>query len=90
MSKFNSGNNPGHRFAAGRSSNPLGRPRSISRLRRDVARELVQHGAALTAMAVQRAIAGDAGCLAACVSLLGTAMVDPEARKQAGYGDAAN
>ena len=73
MAKFTSDNNPGKPFPAGRSGNLRGRPRTLTRVRQDVARELVQHGATLTRLAVQRALAGDAGCLAACVNLLGSA-----------------
>ncbi len=71
MAQFTSDNNPGLRFAAGRSGNPKGRPRSAARVRRDVAAALVPHSATLTRLAVQRALAGDAGCLAACIGLLG-------------------
>lgn len=85
MAKFDANNNPGLRFPADRSGNPSGRPRTVDRMRRDVARELVQHGATLTRMAVQRAIAGDAHCLAACVSLLGT-VAEPK-RKPTADGD---
>lgn len=70
MSKFESGNNPGLKFPPRRSANPGGRPPSIDRVRRDVARELVNHGGMLTKLAVQRALAGDAQCLAACMTLL--------------------
>ena len=62
MAQFTSDNNPGLRFAAGRSGNPKGRPRSAARVRRDVAAALVPHSATLTRLAVQRALAGDAGC----------------------------
>ncbi|MBY0411505.1 MAG: hypothetical protein K2Q97_15605 [Burkholderiaceae bacterium] len=71
MAQFTSENNPGVRFGAGRSGNPRGRPRTAARIRRDVAAALVPHGAALTRAAVQRALTGDAGCLAACINLLG-------------------
>jgi hypothetical protein len=70
MAKFDSENNPGMRFPPGRSGNPVGRPRSVDKLRREVAGELVRHAPALTRMAVQKALAGDAGCLAACLQLL--------------------
>jgi hypothetical protein len=70
MAQFTSENNPGLRFVAGRSGNPRGRPRTAARIRRDVSAALVPHGAALARMAVQKALAGDAGCLAACVNLL--------------------
>lgn len=83
MAKFSS-ENPGLRFPEGRSANPVGRPRTVDRLRKDVARELVQHGATLTRMAVQRAIAGDAACLAACVTLIGTTVVEHPKREPAG------
>ncbi len=83
MAKFSS-ENPGLRFPEGRSANPVGRPRTVDRLRKDVARELVQHGATLTRMAVQRAIAGDAACLAACVTLIGTTVVEQPKREPAG------
>ncbi|MCD9228935.1 hypothetical protein ACPPTR_10505 [Ralstonia pseudosolanacearum] len=82
MAKFSS-ENPGLRFPEGRSANPVGRPRTVDRLRKDVARELVQHGATLTRMAVQRAIAGDAACLAACVTLIGTTVVEQPKREPA-------
>ncbi|MGA3887662.1 DUF5681 domain-containing protein [Ralstonia nicotianae] len=84
MAKFTSDDNPGLRFPAGRSANPAGRPRTVDRLRKDVARELVQHGATLTRLAVQRAIAGDAACLAACVTLIGTTVVEPKHKPSAG------
>ncbi|MGV1046350.1 hypothetical protein [Limnohabitans sp.] len=71
MAQFTSENNPGLRFDAGRSGNLRGRPRTVARIRRDVAAALMPHGATLTRLAVQRALAGDAGCLAACVNLLG-------------------
>ncbi|MDO3527534.1 DUF5681 domain-containing protein [Ralstonia pseudosolanacearum] len=77
MAKFSS-ETPGLRFPKGRSANPVGRPRTVDRLRKDVARELAQHGATLTRMAVQRAIAGDAACLAACVTLIGTTVEQPK------------
>ncbi|WP_425952881.1 hypothetical protein [Ralstonia pseudosolanacearum] len=83
MAKFSS-ENPGLRFPEGRSANPVGRPRTVDRLRKDVARELVQHGATLTRLAVQRAIAGDAACLAACVSLIGTTVVEQPKSEPAG------
>ncbi|MDO3518142.1 hypothetical protein [Ralstonia pseudosolanacearum] len=82
MAKFSS-ENPGLRFPEGRSANPVGRPRTVDRLRKDVARELVQHGATLTRLAVQRAIAGDAACLAACVTLIGTTVVEPKRKSPA-------
>ncbi|CAB5280143.1 hypothetical protein IST455A_01002 [Burkholderia multivorans] len=72
MPKFESTNNPGLRFAAGRVGNPRGRPKSADALRRDVARELVRNGGALTRMAIERALKGDAACLAACLSMLNT------------------
>jgi hypothetical protein len=75
MPKFDSAN-PGLRFSPGRSGNPVGRPKSVDKLRREVASELVQHGKTLTQMAVKRALAGDSACLAACVTLLGTVGVD--------------
>ncbi|MGD1327045.1 hypothetical protein ACNHE5_19390 [Pandoraea pnomenusa] len=71
MAKF-SAENPGAPFQAGRVANALGRPRTADRLRRDVAAELLKHGATLTRLAVQKALAGDPGCLAACVALIGT------------------
>lgn len=71
MAKF-SAENPGAPFQPGRVANALGRPRTADRLRRDVAAELVKHGATLTRLAVQKALAGDPGCLAACVALIGT------------------
>lgn len=86
MAKFTSDDNPGLRFPAGRSANPAGRPRTVDRLRKDVARELVQHGATLTRLAVQRALGGDAACLAACVSLIGTAVAEKPKRKPADCG----
>ncbi|WP_175761893.1 DUF5681 domain-containing protein [Burkholderia ambifaria] len=72
MSKFTQGTSVGEamRFPPGRSSNPLGRPKRVDTLRREIARELERHGATLTRMAVQRALAGDAACLAACMALL--------------------
>ncbi|TAI60431.1 hypothetical protein [Bradyrhizobium sp. Leo170] len=69
--KFSTESNPGRCFAPARSGNPVGRPRTADRLRKDVARELIRHGGTITKLAVQRAIAGDAACLAACMSLLG-------------------
>nr|CUV26860.1 protein of unknown function [Ralstonia solanacearum] len=83
MAKFSS-ENPGLRFPEGRSANPVGRPRTVDRLRKDVARELVQHGAVLAKMAVRKALEGDAQCLAACVSLLGSAVVEPKRKPSAG------
>ncbi|MGA4191067.1 hypothetical protein ACI2UG_04375 [Ralstonia nicotianae] len=84
MANFTSGpENAGAKFPPGRSANPLGRPPTVARLRRDVARELVKHGATLTRLAVQRAIGGDAACLAACVSLLGSTVVEDLTRKPA-------
>lgn len=71
MAQFTCENNFGLRFATGRSGNSRGRPRKVARIRRDVAVALMPHGATLTRLAVQRALAGDAGCLAACVNLLG-------------------
>ncbi|MDN3365890.1 hypothetical protein QQO24_01725 [Ralstonia pseudosolanacearum] len=79
--------NPGAKFPPGRSANPLGRPPTIARLRRDVAAELVRHGGTLTKLAVQRAIAGDAACLAACVTLLGTTVVEQPKRKPSADGE---
>lgn len=70
MTKFTSEYSPGERFEPGRSGNPRGRPRTVARVRRDVAAAMKPHVEALTRMAVQRALAGDAGCLAACVNLL--------------------
>ena len=70
MAQFTTANTQGQRFAPGRSGNPKGRPRTVARVRRDVAAALVPHSAALTRLAVQRALAGDAGCLAACINLL--------------------
>ncbi|WP_186138316.1 DUF5681 domain-containing protein [Burkholderia gladioli] len=82
MPKFTSGDgNPGLRFAPGRSGNPVGRPRSIDRLRRDVAAELAKHGGTLTKLAVQKALAGDAACLAACLALL-AATAEPRAEAE--------
>ncbi|MBR8225775.1 DUF5681 domain-containing protein [Burkholderia ambifaria] len=72
MPKFESTNNPGLPFVGGRVGNPRGRPKSADALRRDVARELVKHGGTLVRMAVQKALAGDATCLAACLAMLGT------------------
>jgi Family of unknown function (DUF5681) len=72
MAKFTSEGNPGLRFPAGRSGNPVGRPKTLEKLRREVASELVRHGSTLTRAAVQRALAGDVGCLAACMHLLGS------------------
>lgn len=69
--KFSAESNPGLRFAPGRSGNPVGRPRTVDRLRKDLARELLRHGGTLTALAVKRALAGDAACLSACVNMLG-------------------
>ncbi|CAB3753011.1 hypothetical protein [Paraburkholderia solisilvae] len=67
---FNKTDNPGLPFPPRRSPNPAGRPPSIDRARRDVALELAKHGGTLTRLAVQRALAGDAQCLAACMALL--------------------
>jgi len=73
MPKFSSIDNPGLRFTTGRVGNPVGRPPSIDRLRKDIVRELVKHGAPLAKMCVQKALAGDAACLAACFQLLNAA-----------------
>lgn len=70
--KFTPENNPGRSFVRGRSGNPVGRPRTVDRLRKDLARELARNGGTLVALAVSRAIKGDAACLAACVNLIGT------------------
>lgn len=67
---FSSENNPGLRFVAGRSGNPRGRPRTTARVRRDVAVAIAPHASDLARMAIQRALAGDAGCLAACINLV--------------------
>ncbi|MGY3551182.1 DUF5681 domain-containing protein [Bradyrhizobium sp. USDA 4469] len=84
MSNFPSGSeNPGAKFPPGRSANPRGRPPTVDRLRRDVAAELVRHGGTLTKLAVQRALGGDAQCLAACVNLLGATVVEQPKRKPA-------
>lgn len=88
--KFASENNPGRPFVKGRSGNPVGRPRTVDRLRRDVARELSRNGGTLVALAVSRAINGDPACLAACVNLIGTlgsgekAASEPEQPAEAG------
>ncbi|UVS96356.1 DUF5681 domain-containing protein [Burkholderia glumae] len=83
MPKFTQGNRSGEdtRFAPGRSNNPLGRPKRVDTLRREIARELERHGAALTRMAVQRALAGDAAALVACMSLL-AATAEPRAEAE--------
>ena len=67
---FTTENNPGLRFVPGRSGNPKGRPRTTARVRRDVAAAIHPHAAALARMTVQRALAGDGACLAACMGLL--------------------
>lgn len=69
---FTSENNPGLRFAPGRSGNPKGRPRTTARVRRDVAAAIQPHAATLARMTVQRALAGDSACLAVCMNLLAT------------------
>lgn len=79
---FSSENNPGLRFSPGRSGNPRGRPRTAARIRRDVAAALMPHGPTLAKMAIQKALAGDAGCLAACINLV--------ALLEKGAGDGAN
>lgn len=70
MAQFTLANTQGLRFAPGRSGNSKGRPRTVARVRRDVATAMLPHAQALTRAAVQRALAGDAGCLAACINLL--------------------
>jgi hypothetical protein len=69
---FSKGNGAGAdmRFTRGRVANPLGRPKRVETLRREIARELARHGGVLTRMAIDRALKGDVQCLAGCLNLL--------------------
>ncbi|SOE59197.1 hypothetical protein SAMN05414139_01490 [Burkholderia sp. D7] len=71
------------KFQPGQSGNPRGPIRALTSARRALARELGDHAHEIIATTVRLAVAGDAQCCAALVSILAGGFEAPAASKNA-------
>ena len=80
----------GTRFKRGQSGNPAGAFKSLTPARRVLARELGDHAHEIIATTVRLAVAGDAQCCAALISILAGGFEAPAASKNAPVGPGAS